>query len=159
VRCAILTVSDTRTEATDTSGKFIMAALEERGLPLTGYRIVTDDASIIRTAVDSFLDAAEVVLIHGGTGISRRDTTFEAIQSMLEKTLPGFGEIFRTLSFQEIGPAAMLSRATAGVVRGRLVFSMPGSTGAVRLALEQLILPEIQHLVWELVRQPAGGTR
>lgn len=159
VRCAVLTVSDTRTAETDRSGRYIRGALEEHELPEAGYRIVPDEPALIRSAVESMLDESEVILIHGGTGISTRDTTFEVVQSMFDKSLPGFGEIFRMLSFEEIGPASMLSRASAGVIRGRLVFSMPGSTGAVRLAMERLILPEIRHLVWELVRQPAARTR
>ena len=159
VTCAVLTVSDTRTESTDASGRYIREALAAHGLSVTGYTIVPDDPSAIRAAIDGFLNDAEVVLITGGTGISRRDTTFEAIGSILEKSLPGFGEIFRMLSFEEIGPAAMLSRATAGVARGKLVFSMPGSRAAVRLAMEKLILPEIHHLVWELVRQSEMSER
>ncbi len=159
VRCAVLTVSDTRTEETDGSGRYIRSALAERSLPVTGYRVVADDPERIRAAISDLARDSEVILINGGTGISRRDTTFEAVQSLFEKTMPGFGEIFRTLSFQEIGPAAMLSRASAGVAKDTLIFSMPGSTAAVRLALEQLILPEIQHLVWELVRQPQNRQR
>ncbi|MDX1741122.1 MAG: molybdenum cofactor biosynthesis protein B [Rhodothermales bacterium] len=155
VRCAILTVSDTRTETTDVSGAFIREALSDRGLSFAGYRIVPDEPTAIRDAIEALLEDAEAVLITGGTGISRRDTTFEVVDSLLDRRLPGFGEIFRMLSFQEIGPAAMLSRASAGVVKGRLVFSMPGSTAAVRLAMEELILPDIQHLVWECVRQGA----
>ena len=154
VRCAVLTVSDTRTESTDTSGRYIREALKARNLPVTGYQIAPDDSSVIVAAIKTLSEDAEVILINGGTGISRRDTTFEAIQSIIEKSLPGFGEIFRMLSFDDIGPAVMLSRASAGIAGDTLLFSMPGSTGAVRLAMEKLILPEMRHLVWELIRQP-----
>lgn len=153
VVCAVLTVSDTRDEATDKSGRYILDALTATGSEIGGYEIVVDDPKLVRSAAERLSAAADVLLINGGTGISKRDTTYEAIQSMLEKTLPGFGEIFRVMSYDDVGPAAMLSRATAGVYRDTVIFSMPGSLGAVRLAMEKLILPELKHLVWELVRQ------
>jgi molybdenum cofactor biosynthesis protein B len=154
VACAILTVSDTRTPETDTSGAAIRERLEGAGHSIAFYEIVKDEPEQILALLDRIVDEgqARVVLINGGTGISHRDTTYDALSRKLEKTLPGFGELFRMLSFQEIGPAAMLSRAVAGVYRRRLVFSMPGSTNAVKLALDRLIVPELEHLAWELAR-------
>ncbi|WP_456424614.1 MogA/MoaB family molybdenum cofactor biosynthesis protein [Rhodocaloribacter sp.] len=153
VRCAVLTVSDTRTEATDKSGALMQSRLVEAGHEVVAYRILPDEPERITALLDAWTDRAEAILINGGTGISRRDTTYEAVAARLEKTLPGFGELFRMLSFEEIGAGAMLSRAIAGVYRDTLIFSTPGSTGAVRLALDRLILPELNHLVWEIVRQ------
>lgn len=153
VVCAVLTVSDTRDEASDSSGRYILDAIGATDSEIGGYEIVTDDPKLVRIAAQRLSASADVLLINGGTGISKRDSTYEAIQSMLEKTLPGFGEIFRVMSYDDVGPAAMLSRATAGVYRDTVIFSMPGSLGAVRLAMEKLILPELKHLVWELVRQ------
>jgi molybdenum cofactor biosynthesis protein B len=154
IRCGILTISDTRTPATDTSGAAIRAALEGRGHMIVRYAVVPDDPSqIVALVRELAAGGCQVILTNGGTGISRRDSTFEAISGLLEKQLSGFGELFRMLSYAEIGPAAMLSRATAGTFGDALIFCLPGSTGAVRLALEQLILPEIAHLVWELLRQ------
>lgn len=152
--CAIVTVSDTRTPETDTSGAAIRERVEGAGHRVVFYEIVRDEPDQIHTLLDRIIDQTEarVVLFNGGTGISHRDTTYDALAGRLEKTLPGFGEIFRALSFQEIGSAAMLSRATAGVYRGRLVFSMPGSSNAVKLAMDRLIAPELEHLAWELTR-------
>jgi molybdenum cofactor biosynthesis protein B len=154
VECFVLTVSDSRTAATDRSGQLIRQLLEGAGHRVTGAAIVPDDPDQIRSAVQGALEApgTEVVLVTGGTGISRRDCTVDTIRPMLERELDGFGEIFRALSFREIGPAAMLSRAVAGVVGGRAIFVMPGSTDAVKLALKQLILPEIGHVAGELLR-------
>jgi molybdopterin adenylyltransferase len=152
-RCAVITCSDTRTADTDGSGIAIVDALEREGHQVVAHAIVPDDPSRIVTILQAHVrDGLNVVLINGGTGISSRDSTFEAISGMLEKTLPGFGELFRSLSFGEIGAAAMLSRAVAGVVGSTIVFSMPGSTPAVDLAMERLILPELRHLIWELKR-------
>ena len=153
VRCAVLTVSDTRTEATDKSGALMRSRLTEAGHEVVAYRILPDEPARITAWLDEWAGEAEALLLNGGTGISRRDTTYEAVAARLEKTLPGFGELFRMLSYEEIGAGAMLSRAVAGVYRGALVFSTPGSTGAVRLALDRLILPELNHLVRELTRQ------
>lgn len=153
VSCAVVTVSDTRTEKDDKSGKLIKSILAEAGHAIVDYRIVPDEYDLIIQIVSKLSEEAEVILLTGGTGIARRDGTFEAVSSLLQKTLPGFGEIFRVLSYDDIGPAAMLSRATAGVFNGTLVFSMPGSSGAVKLAMEKLIAPELSHLAWELVRQ------
>jgi molybdopterin adenylyltransferase len=153
VPIAIVTVSDTRTPETDSSGKLIRKLVEEGGHHITGYRIVRDEPDEVRAALEEFTDGrARLVIFNGGTGISKRDRTFDVISKALEKTLPGFGELFRMLSFQEVGAAAMLSRATAGVYHDTVVFSTPGSPNAVQVAVEKLILPEIQHLAWELGR-------
>ncbi len=149
---AVITLSDTRTEATDESGKFIRHTLADHGHSVPFYRVVPDDRAKIKTVVeDALVDSrVQVVITNGGTGIAARDTTFDVIVTLLEKPLPGFGELFRMLSFQEIGPAAMMSRATAGVVKGKVLFAIPGSTNAVRLAIEKLILPQAAHVYWEL---------
>lgn len=154
IRCGVITISDTRTPETDTSGAAIRAALDSAGQSVLRYHIVKDEPAQIAALVRELAGAGcQVILTNGGTGIARRDSTFEAIDALIEKRLPGFGELFRMLSFAEIGPAAMLSRATAGTIDGALVFCMPGSTGAVRLAMEQLIIPQLPHLIWETIRQ------
>ncbi|TDI74886.1 MAG: MogA/MoaB family molybdenum cofactor biosynthesis protein [Bacteroidetes bacterium] len=151
--CAIITCSDTRTELTDTSGKQIRTQLEDSGHQVIRYQIVPDDIDLVRSLVEKLVaDQVDVILLNGGTGIARRDVTYDVIESMLHKTLPGFGEIFRMLSYEEVGAAAMLSRAIAGTIDGTLIFSMPGSSNAVRLAMSRLIVPELKHLVWELRR-------
>jgi molybdenum cofactor biosynthesis protein B len=149
VRCYVLTVSDTRTEATDSSGRAIADLLESAGHRIVGRSIVKDDPSLVRRTVERAIatDGTDVVITTGGTGISSRDTTFEAIDGLLEKRLDGFGELFRMLSYEEIGAAAMLSRATAGLARGRIIVLLPGSEAAVRLAMERLLIPELGHLV------------
>lgn len=147
VRCAVITVSDTRTEATDTSGARIRALLAEAGHEVTGHWIVPDEPAEIRRLLAAVPAATEAIILNGGTGLARRDTTFEAVRDLFEKTIDGFGELFRMLSWEQIGAAAMMSRATAGVVGGRVVFSLPGSTAAVELAMTKLILPEIRHAV------------
>jgi molybdopterin adenylyltransferase len=154
VACAIVTVSDTRTPESDTSGAAIRERLEAAGHRVVFYEIVKDEPEQIAGLLERLAgeSGAQAILFNGGTGIARRDTTYDALTAKLEKTLPGFGEIFRMLSFQEIGAAAMLSRATAGVYRNRLVFSMPGSSNAVKLAMDRLIVPELEHLAWELTR-------
>lgn len=154
IRCGIITMSDTRTAETDTSGAAIREALQAAGHEVTGYAVVKDEPGEIVTLLQRMIaDGCRVIITNGGTGIARRDNTYEAIDGLLEKRLPGFGEIFRMLSYQDIGPAAMLSRATAGVYGGTLIFCLPGSTAAVRLALDRLIIPELPHLVWETIRQ------
>ncbi|HNP71733.1 MAG TPA: molybdenum cofactor biosynthesis protein B [Kouleothrix sp.] len=154
IGCGVITISDTRTPDTDTSGAAIRAALEAEGHALLAYAVVKDEpAQIVGLVRDMAARGCQVIISNGGTGIARRDSTFEAIDALLEKRLPGFGELFRMLSYADIGPAAMLSRATAGLFGGTLVFCLPGSTGAVRLALEKLIIPELPHLVWETIRQ------
>lgn len=154
VRCFVVTVSDTRTEETDEAGKLVRERLAAAGHEIAGYRVVRDEpaevaALVRRVAADG---AADAVLLDGGTGVARRDSTFEAVSALFEKRIDGFGELFRALSFAEIGPAAMLSRAAAGVVAGVAVFSMPGSPDAVRLAMDRLIVPELAHVVGELRR-------
>ena len=153
IAIAVVTVSDTRTSETDTSGQLIRDLSEAAGHRIVGYRIVKDEPDQVLQALNDFADGqAQLVIFNGGTGISRRDRTYDVISRSLEKTLSGFGEIFRMLSYEEVGAAAMLSRATAGVYRDTVIVSTPGSTNAVRLAMEKLILPEIQHLAWELTR-------
>ena len=150
---AIVTVSDTRTTETDKSGQTIRALCEDAGHTIVDYRIVKDEPDQVQQALDDFTAGdARIIIFNGGTGISQRDRTYDVISRNLEKTLSGFGELFRMLSYEEIGSAAMLSRATAGTYRGKLIVSTPGSTGAVRLAMQKLILPEMQHLAWELLR-------
>jgi molybdenum cofactor biosynthesis protein B len=152
VRCAVLTVSDTRTEETDTSGALIRRLLMEAGHEVADYCIVKDEPAAIRKRIDVWAAAlgVDAILSNGGTGIANRDTTYDVIAGMLDKRLDGFGELFRMLSFAEIGAAAMLSRAVAGVYRRRVIVAMPGSTNAVRLAMERLIVPELGHMVYEL---------
>jgi molybdenum cofactor biosynthesis protein B len=152
VRCAIVTVSDTRTPDTDTSGALIREGLERQGHLVVAYHIVPDESQSISAVLNQLVarDDCDAILLNGGTGIARRDTTYDVVAALLEKRLDGFGELFRMLSYQEIGPAAMLSRATAGVYRDRIVALMPGSPHAVRLAMERLLLPELAHLVYEL---------
>jgi molybdopterin adenylyltransferase len=155
VRCKVITVSDTRTPETDKSGKLMMEMLEAAGHKIVDYVIVKDEAEPIKSEVLKGCNNTDVdvVLTNGGTGIAKRDVTIETVQSIFEKEIPGFGEIFRMLSYTEdIGSAALLSRAAAGVVNDRAVFSTPGSTGAVRLAMEKLIIPEIGHVVRELTK-------
>jgi molybdenum cofactor biosynthesis protein B len=155
VRCALVTVSDTRVAAEDESGALMQDRLEAVGHEVVRREIVPDDQSRIASLLDDLTQALEVdaILLSGGTGISARDGTYEVVDDFIERDLPGFGELFRVLSYDEVGAAAMLSRATAGVCRNRLVFSMPGSTNAVELAMDELIVPELQHLVWEVRRQ------
>lgn len=153
VPLAIITVSDTRTPETDTSGQLIRRLVEAAGHQVVDYRIVKDEPEQVAQALNDFADgAARLIIFNGGTGISQRDRTYDVISKALEKTLPGFGELFRVLSYEQVGAAAMLSRATAGVYHNKVIFSTPGSPNAVQLALEKLILPEIQHLAWELIR-------
>ncbi len=149
-----LTVSDTRTEATDTSGQAIRALVTGAGHILADSRIVKDEPADVRVAVLTALanPAVQVVITTGGTGITSRDGTYEAIAGLIEKRLDGFGELFRGLSYQEIGAAAMMSRAFAGTVGHRAIFVLPGSEGAVRLAMEQLILPELGHIAQQLAK-------
>ncbi len=154
VRCYVLTVSDTRTEDTDTGGRAIIDLLRAEGHQVTGRRIVRDEPEMIRATIREQLSNSEtqVVIATGGTGVSQRDSTFETIDAMLDKRLDGFGELFRMLSYHEIGAAAMLSRASAGTSHGKVVFSLPGSEDAVRLAMTKLILPELGHLLREVSR-------
>lgn len=152
VSCAVITVSDTRTMETDLSGQAIKTLLQESGHTIAFYTIVPDEPVQVRSQVMDLSQRLDVsaILLNGGTGIAPRDTTYDAIAGLLDKTLPGFGEIFRWLSYQDIGSRAMASRAIAGTLGNTLIFSMPGSTNAVTLALQQLILPELRHLVSQL---------
>jgi molybdenum cofactor biosynthesis protein B len=152
VRCAVLTVSDTRDLDTDTSGNLIREMLGFSGHAVVDYQIVPDEPDQIRRVLDGWIarDDVQAVLSNGGTGIAARDTTYDAIASLLDKRIDGFGELFRMLSWQEVGPAAMLSRAVAGVTDSTLIIAMPGSTNAVRLAMTRLITPELGHLVYEI---------
>lgn len=156
VGCAILTVSDTRTERDDASGASIRAALEAAGYPVRAYAIVPDDSAAIRAALADAVGRGDtvVVVVSGGTGIAPRDITIESIAGLWQKELPGFGEVFRALSHAEIGAKAFLSRATAGVVRGKFVAILPGSPAACRLAMERLILPELGHIAGLLTTRP-----
>jgi molybdenum cofactor biosynthesis protein B len=154
VGCAVVTVSDTRTEETDRSGQIMKERLEAQGHRIVGYQIVRDEPDQIVAVLDRYCSdpACQAVLFNGGTGIARRDTTYDIIAGRLEKTLVGFGELFRMLSYAEIGPAAMLSRATAGVYRDRLIISTPGSSNAVALAMDKLVASELAHLVYEVTK-------
>ena len=149
VGVAVITVSDSRDRDTDESGRLIRERLIEAGHKVVHYAIVRDTARQIKGELAIALErgGCQALILNGGTGIAPRDNTFEVVDAMLEKRLPGFGEIFRALSFKEIGSAAIMSRATAGTYRGRILISLPGSTAAVRLAMNELVLPELGHLV------------
>jgi molybdenum cofactor biosynthesis protein B len=153
-RVWVITCSDSRSKETDTGGRVILDGLAAQGHVVAGYDVVPDEPARILAELARAREAgAQAALITGGTGVSKRDSTFEAVSSVLARPLPGFGELFRMLSFGEIGSAAMLSRAAAGVTReGLIVFAMPGSPSAVKLAMEKLILPELGHLLEELAR-------
>ena len=154
-RCAVITLSDSRSRETDASGQAIMEALRGAGHTLIGYELIPDDPVRLRALMAAALDdpRLEVLITTGGTGISRRDGTVEVVEGFLHKRLDGFGELFRFLSYQEIGSAAMLSRAVAGLdPRGRVLIALPGSPHAVRLAMEKLILPELGHLLGQARR-------
>lgn len=152
VNCAVITVSDTRSPETDRSGQLIKQLLLDAAHTVGAYTIVKDEPAQIQAQMEVLGKRSDLdtVIFNGGTGIAPRDTTYDAIESLLEKTLPGFGELFRWLSYQEIGSRAITSRAIAGVYQSKLVFSLPGSTNAVQLAVQQLILPELAHLVSQL---------
>lgn len=152
VRCAVITVSDTRSPDTDRSGQVIQQLLQAAQHQVVDYVLLKDEPDQIQTHLKHLVQRSDVeaIILNGGTGIAPRDTTYDAIERLLDKTLPGFGELFRGLSYQEIGSRAMASRAVGGVCQGKLVFSLPGSSNAVRLAMEKLILPELAHLVKQL---------
>ena len=154
IGCFVLTISDTKTPTTDTSGKAIRDLLEAAGHRVTGSAIVRDEPADVEQLVRKACATADVqaVITTGGTGITSRDSTFEAIERLLDKRLPGFGELFRMLSYEDVGPAAMLSRAQMGIHARRIVVSLPGSPNACRLALEKLLIPELGHLVREVSR-------
>ena len=152
IKCFVVTVSDTRDETTDESGQLIKSMLTDEKHPLAGYRIVKDEPTEIEARLREALanERVEAVIVNGGTGISPRDGTYEVIVGLLEKRLDGFGEIFRYLSYEDIGSAAIMSRAVAGSAQGKVLISLPGSKGAVKLAMEKLILPELRHMVSKL---------
>ncbi len=153
ISVAIVTVSDSRTPETDTNAVFIREQLESEGNGVVAYQIIKDEPDQVSDVLDKMAETdAQVIIFNGGTGIAPRDTTFDVLNRKLEKTLPGFGELFRMFSYDQVGAAAMLSRATAGVYRGKVVVSTPGSNAAVRLAWEKLIGPELEHLAWEVGR-------
>ena len=150
IQVAIVTISDTRTVETDKNGAYLQAEIVAKGHKVIDYVILPDEPELVKAHLVTLARTnAQVVLLNGGTGISPRDNTYDAVSGLLDKTLPGFGEIFRMLSYQEIGSAAILSRAVAGVYAGKILFSTPGSHNAVKLAWERLIAPELEHLVWE----------
>ncbi|MBW4491110.1 MAG: molybdenum cofactor biosynthesis protein MoaB [Trichocoleus desertorum ATA4-8-CV12] len=152
VSCAVITVSDTRSFESDRSGQAIQQLLLAAGHQIHEYTIAPDEPAQIQAQIQALSQRVDLdaVIINGGTGIAPRDTTYDALEKLLEKTLPGFGELFRWLSYQEIGSRAIASRAVAGVYQTKLIFSVPGSTNAVNLAMEKLILPELVHLVSQL---------
>ena len=152
LRVLVITISDTRTKQTDKSGQKMTELLQGQQHQIIGYELVKDDKEAIEAALLKGCQdpQVQVILMNGGTGLSNRDVTFEILEQMIEKPIPGFGEIFRMLSYEEIGSSAMLSRATAGITQKTVIFSTPGSTGAVTLAMEKLILPEMGHIVREM---------
>ena len=153
VALAIVTVSDTRTPETDVNADYLRGQIAAVGHRVADYRLIKDEPTQVAGVLDELAAGdAQLILFNGGTGIAPRDTTYDALSGKLEKVLPGFGEIFRMLSYEQVGAAAILSRATAGVYRGRVVISTPGSPAAVRLAWEKLIAPELAHLAWEVAR-------
>ncbi|MEO8260016.1 MAG: MogA/MoaB family molybdenum cofactor biosynthesis protein [Acidobacteriota bacterium] len=154
VRCYVITISDTRTVATDTAGRAICDLLRRAGHEVAAHTIVGDDPDLVRGTIERQLanPAVQVIIMTGGTGITSRDSTYEVISGLFDKRLDGFGELFRMLSYQQIGAAAMMSRACAGLVAGRIVVALPGSENAVRLAMDRLLIPELGHLVHEASR-------
>ncbi|GGJ61708.1 MogA/MoaB family molybdenum cofactor biosynthesis protein [Deinococcus aquiradiocola] len=152
VQVGVLTISDTRTEETDTSGQYLLAELRSGGHDVVDYRIVRDDALEIRGALNALMRQAQVVITSGGTGITGRDVTIPVVESLITKPMPGFGELFRMLSFQQVKGAAMLSRAVGGLASQTLLFALPGSRNAVQTAWEGLLRDELTHLVFELTR-------
>jgi molybdopterin adenylyltransferase len=154
VNCAVIIISGTRTEQTDESGKLIMDALKQDGHNVTSYSLLKNDAEAILGKIDEIINdgSTQVIITSGGTGASHQDITIETISPVLEKKMDGFGELFRSLTFQEIGTGSILSRAMAGIIKGKVIISLPGSLGAVKLAMEKIILPEVGHLVREATR-------
>ncbi len=151
VRCAVVTVSDTRTLENDRGGQLLEDSLTAAGHMVTRREIVPDDPNRIRSLVEELADgtALDAILVTGGTGIAARDQTYETVSGLLTKTLPGYGELFRMLSYADVGPAAMLSRTIGGLIGQVVLLTMPGSPAAVQLALDKLILPELAHVVYE----------
>jgi molybdenum cofactor biosynthesis protein B len=163
VASVVITVSDTRTPETDTGGALLAEALAGAGHTVVARRIVRDEPAEIEAALRAALaeEGVRAILVTGGTGLAPRDVTPETVEPLLDRVIPGFGELFRMLSYEDVGSAALLSRALAGLARGRVVFVLPGSRGALRLALDKLILPEIGHLAGEAVKlgEPRSGKR
>lgn len=153
---AVITVSDTRGAKTDSGGDLLAEGLSAAGHKVVARRWVPDDRALIRAELDALLGdpSVQVILLTGGSGLAPRDVTPEALAGLFEREIPGFGELFRMLSYDEIGAAAMLSRATAGVAKGRIIAALPGSRGALRLALERLLIPELGHLYGEANKEP-----
>lgn len=154
VGCAVVIISDSRTEADDESGKLIQGRLRDKGHTVADYRLLKNDAAAIVASIRELVrrDDVQVIITSGGTGISHRDVTIDTIEPMLEKRLPGFGELFRQMTYLELGTGSILSRATGGVIGGKVVLSFPGSLGAATLAMDKVILPELGHLVREATR-------
>ena len=152
LKVMVLTISDTRNEETDKSGQLMMDLLQNENHVMIAYKIVKDEKGLIEAALVEGCQNPEidVILTNGGTGLAGRDVTIEVIQGIIEKEIPGYGELFRMLSYEEVGAASMLSRAIAGIAKGTLIFATPGSTGAVKLAMEKLILPEMAHIIREI---------
>lgn len=151
VRIAVVTVSDSRTPETDVNGQYLSRQIKAIGCELVAYHIIRDEPAEILLLLERLqMTDAQVILFNGGTGISKRDTTYEALTAKLEMVLPGFGELFRMLSYEQVGAPAMFSRAIAGVANGMLIFSTPGSPAAVELAWEKLISPDLRHLVSDI---------
>ena len=157
VRVGVLTISDTRTEETDTSGQYLLAELRAAGHEVTEYRVVRDDALEIRGALNALMKVSQLIISSGGTGITGRDVTIPVVESLLTKPMPGFGELFRMLSFQQVKGAAMLSRAVGGLASSTLIFALPGSLNAVQTAWEGLLRDELTHLVFEMTRHAQPG--
>ena len=147
ITCGVITVSSSRDTTTDTSGKIISESLEQAGYPVNYYTIVPDKREEIRSSVEAGLGQCNCLILNGGTGLTSDDCTIEAVEPLYEKKIDGFGELFRLKSYEEIGPAAILSRASAGIVRQKVIFCIPGSNGAVRLAMNSIIIPEIRHIL------------
>lgn len=153
VGIAVVTVSDTRTPETDSNYHYLKSQIEALGHKVVGYRLIKDEPDQVAQALEEMVSAgAQIILFNGGTGIAPRDTTYDVLVRKIEKPMPGFGELFRMLSYNEVGAAAMLSRATAGTYRQKVVISTPGSPNAVQVAWEKLIKPELEHLAWEVAR-------
>jgi molybdenum cofactor biosynthesis protein B len=154
VGCFVMTISDTRTDETDTGGRAIVDLLRAAGHTVAGRTIVKDDPELVRGTIERQLanPQVQVIITTGGTGITSRDSTYEVVDGLLQKKLDGFGELFRMLSYEQIGSAAIMSRATAGLVAGRIIVSLPGSEAAVRLAMDRLLIPELGHLAQQAAR-------
>lgn len=154
LNCAVITVSSTRNKDNDESGKIICKILEDNGHKIIYYNIIKDDLILIKSAIKKLIASSEIkaIILNGGTGISKKDLTIEAVLPFIQKKLDGFGEIFRYLSYKEIGSPAIMTRAVAGIVDSKIIICLPGSKNAVKLAMEKIIIKEICHMVWEANR-------